>query len=185
MTRWLRPDSKVYAALLVALVLTVGSQTVALGQTVFFNPADNVPSEPEFLVYLDIDCLGEVVKGAEVKVSYDPLLLRLDAVTPGDWYTDSGQAFYFYDYTAIEPQGTIRFASAVLIGTLSGSGHLAVCHFTIRDFGISPLVFQDVDVRGAANTDLGFGHSTEDRIIVDPVVEVRVWEFGRLKAVYR
>lgn len=167
---------------IIVLILWAGS---ANAQVISFNPVDNVPTDPVFDVHLDIDCGVEDVKGIELKVAFDPFLVRLDGISAGNWYADSGQDHYFYDYTNVDPQGVIHFASAVLDGTLSGTGNLAVCHFTILGFGISPLIFQDTDVRGLENLDLGFGHSTGDRIILDPVVEVHERAFGTIKAIYR
>jgi hypothetical protein len=68
---------------------------------------------------------------------------------------------------------------------LSGVGELAVCHFSMVDFGTTLLEFQLVDVRGLANTDLGFGHSSGDQIILDPVVDVDLRSFGAIKAIFR
>lgn len=158
---------------------------VASAQTVAFDPAESVPTEPVFSVNIEIDCAGQAVKGVELKVAFDPFLVRLEGITAGPWFTGSGQAHYFYDYTNDEPQGVIHLASAVLDGTLSGIGTLAVCHFTILDFGTSPLIFQSLDVRGLANIDLGFAHSTGDRIILDPVVGVEAQSFGAVKLLFR
>ncbi len=174
--------SRLFIGLAMALLLF---PLVAQAQIVSFNPSVTVPNDPTFTVAIDIDCAGQDVKGVELKVAFDPFLVQLDAVTPGTWYTASGQSHFFFDYTTVDPQGVIHFASAVLDGTLSGTGNLAVCHFTLIGFGVSPLVFQDVDVRGLANLDLGFGHSTGDQILLDPVVEVANTSFGRIKAIYR
>ncbi len=171
--------------LIVCLIVAIATPTAGSAQIVSFNPSDTVPIDPSFDVVIDIDCGGLDVKGVELSVTYDPLLVRLDGVSAGGWYSGSGQSFTFFDYTNIEPQGTIHFASAVLSGTLSGSGNLAVCHFAILDFGVSPLNFVETDVRGLQNTDLGFSHSTGDQITLDPVVEVRQRTFGNIKTLYR
>ncbi len=157
----------------------------AMAQIISFNPSATVPTDPTFDVLVDIDCAGENIKGVELKVAFDPFLVQLDGISPGSWYTGSGQPHYFFDYTDTDPQGVIHFASAVLDGTLSGTGNLAICHFTIIGFGVSPLIFQDTDVRGVDNIDLGFAHSTGDQIILDPVVDVQERAFGAIKAIYR
>ncbi len=177
--------SGIRCLLAASLVGLIGLLGTAHAQTISFNPPESLPTDPQFTVGIDIDCAGQDVKGIELKVVYDPFLVQLDAITAGPWYTGSSQSFYFFDYTSVDPQGDIHFASAVLDGTLTGAGTLAICHFTILDFGISPLVFQDVDVRGDANTDLGFGHSTGDRIILDPVVADQQRSFGSIKALFR
>jgi hypothetical protein len=179
--------SRVLARLALGLVvmasLALGSP--AMAQIISFNPSATVPDDPTFDVLIDIDCVGEDVKGLELQVAFDPFLVQLDGISPGPWYTGSGQSHYFYDYTDSDPQGVIHFASAVLDGTLSGAGNLAVCHFSLIGFGVSPLIFQDIDVRGLDNIDLGFAHSTGDQIILDPVVDVQKRAFGAIKAIYR
>ncbi|MCB1182722.1 hypothetical protein KDM41_04760 [bacterium] len=157
----------------------------ATAQIISFDPAESLPTDPDFTVTLLIDTAGQAVKGVEVKAAYDPFLVQLNAITPGSWYTGSGHLFAFFDYTGVDPVGELHLASAVLDGALATDGVLAVCHFTILGFGISPLVFQDVDVRDPANQDLGFGHSTGDRIILDPVIGVEAASFGAVKALYR
>ena len=173
------------SVLVLSILLTVLAPTVICAQIISFNPSDNIPTEPIFDVNIDIDCAGQDVKGIEIKVAFDPFLVRLDGISVGSWYTGSGQSHYFFDYTAVDPQGVIHFASAVLDGTLSGAGNIAVCHFSILDFGVSPLIFQDADVRGLDNIDLGFGHSTGDRIILDPIVGTDRQTFSEVKINYR
>ena len=175
--------ARLTSALLVLCTLLLAVPATA--QIISFNPSVTIPTDPTFDVLIDIDCVGENVKGIELKVVYDPFLVQLDGISPGPWYTGSGQPHYFFDYTNTDPQGVIHFASAVLDGTLSGSGNLAICHFTMIGFGISPLIFQDTDVRGLDNVDLGFAHSTGDQIILDPVVDVQERAFGAIKAIYR
>jgi hypothetical protein len=136
-------------------------------------------------VDIAIDCVGQAVKGVEAELTFDPLLLHLDAVTAGSWYTDTGRDYYFFDYTSVDPQGTIHFASSVLDGTNDQSLTIAVCHFTVLDFGSTPVIFQDVDVRSPDNVDLGFGHSTGDLIQIDPAIPANGTSFGGLKALFR
>jgi hypothetical protein len=171
--------------LVLVAVCTMSLAVPAMAQIISFNPSATVPTDPTFDVLIDIDCVGENIKGVELKVAFDPFLVQLEGISPGSWYTGSGQPHYFFDYTDTDPQGVIHFASAVLDGTLSGAGNLAVCHFTIIGFGISPLIFQDTDVRGLDNNDLGFAHSTGDQLILDPVVDVQARAFGAVKAIYR
>ena len=114
-----------------------------------------------------IDCAGLAVKGVEAVLAYDPILLHLDAITAGPWYTDTGQYYFFFDYTGVDPEGMIHFASSILDGTNDQSLTLAVCNFTALDFGSTPVIFQTVDVRGPDNMDLGFGHSIGDLILID------------------
>lgn len=167
------------------LLLIVCAPLTGFGQTVAFDPGTYLPPDPAFSLPIVIDCAGLDVKGVEVQISYDPQVVQLQAIAPGAWFTGSGQAHYFFDHTTAAPAGQLHFDGAVLAGTLSGTGELAVCHFTMVDFGMSPLDFQLLDVRGLANLDLGFGHSSGDRIILDPVVDMDLRSFGVIKATFR
>jgi hypothetical protein len=177
-----------YFLLLIVLLATAvvpGADHPAVAQELFVDPSISLPSELVFTVDIAIDCAGQEVKGVETILAFDPILLILDAVTPGPWFSGTGLDYYFFDYTAIEPQGTIHFASSVLDGSNNQSLTIAVCHFTALGFGTTPLIFQDVDVRGPNNLDLGFGHSTGDLVHIDQAVPVTTTSYGRLKALFR
>lgn len=164
------------------LVLLTGP---AGAQELFLSPSAAYPTDFVFTVDIAIDCAGQDVKGVEAVLDFDPLLLHLDAVTPGPWYTGTGQDFFFFDYAALDPQGFIHFASTVLEGSNNQSLTIATCHFTAYGFGNTPVTFLDVDVRDPDNVDLGFGHSTGDFIEIDPAVPVTDASFGAVKALYR
>jgi len=170
---------------LIAAVAIPGADHPAVAQELFVDPSISLPSEFVFTVDIAIDCAGLDVKGVETTLAFDPILLHLDAITPGPWYTETGLEYYFFDYTAIEPQGTIHFASSVLDGSNNQSLTIAVCHFTALGFGSTPVIFQDVDVRGPDNMDLGFGHSTGDLIHIDQAVPITTTTYGRLKVLFR
>jgi len=157
----------------------------ASAQEIFVDPSISLPTEFTFTVDIAIDCAGQAVKGVETVLTFDPFLLHLDAITPGPWYTGTGQDFFFFDYTDFDPQGTIHFASSVLDGSNDQSLTIAVCHFTASGFGSIPLFFQDVDVRDPDNADLGFGHSTGDLILIDTAIPVTATSFGGVKVLFR
>ena len=156
-----------------------------VAQEVFVDPTLTLPTDFVFTVDIAIDCAGQDVKGVEVILAFDPFLLQLDFIDAGPWYTGTGQDYFFFDYTDVDPLGTIHFSSSVLDGTNDESLTIAVCHFTALGFGTTPVIFQDVDVRGPDNMDLEFGHSTGDLILVDPAIPVVQSSFGNLKALYR
>ena len=170
---------------LTAVAVIPGMDQPAVAQELFVDPSISLPSDFVFTVDIAIDCAGLAVKGVETTLSFDPFLLQLDAITPGPWFTGTGLDYYFFDYTAIEPQGTIHFASSVLEGTNNQSLTIAVCHFTALGFGSTPVIFLDVDVRGPDNMDLGFGHSTGDLIQIDQAVPVTSTTFSGLKVLFR
>ena len=172
------------------VVLTVvsvglGDLTSATAQEIFVDPSVSIPNDFTFTVDIGIDCAGQAVKGVEVVLAFDPFLLHLDAITPGPWYTGTGLDYFFYDYSDDDPAGTIHFASSILDGTNNQSLTIAVCHFTAYGFGSTPVIFQDVDVRGSDNMDLGFGHSIGDLIQIDPAVPATATTFGGVKALFR
>ncbi len=172
-------------AILVFTIFWPKSPSLALAQEVLVDPSFSQPVEFVLTVDIAIDCAGLPVKGVEVVLTFDPLLLNLEAISPGPWYTEYGQDFYFFDYTSVVPQGTIHFASSVLEGTNDQSSTIAVCHFTASGYGMTPLIFQEVDVRDINNVDLGFGHSEGDMILLGPTLPVTASSFGALKVLFR
>ncbi len=150
----------------------------------YFDPSVSVPVTMVFTVDLRIDAVGSQVKGAEVAVDFDPAIVALDAVTPGDWVTTQGLLYYFYDYTT-GGTSSIHFAMSFLDGVATDGGVLAVCHFTAIDVGTSPLDFVDVDVRDIDNQTLPFLHSTGDQIVIEQAVATEPTTFGAIKSLFR
>lgn len=170
--------------LLMMFVLLLGP-SLAGAQQLAMNPHHAYPVDWVFTVELTIECAGQAVKGVETTLTFDSSILQLDDVTPGSWFTGSGQDFFFFDYTDVEPQGNIHVASSILDGTLDQDGVFAVLHFTGLVPGTSPVEFTEVDVRDENNGVLVFGHSIGDLITLDPAIDVQPYRFGHLKAVYR
>ncbi len=161
------------------------SPTLSLvhAQTLRFDPDPFIPQDYDFTVPLVIESGGYEVKGVECQVSFDSALVSLNSITPGPWYTDSNQQFFFWDYT--QPgTNTVSFASAMLDGSNSSDGVIALCHFSFVDFGTSPLDFNLVDVRGITNQALPFD-SDNGMIFLGDGVSVKTLSFGTLKAIYR
>ncbi len=172
-------------AVLMAAVVTAGNFSPAAAQEIFVDPSVSIPNDFIFTVDIGIDCAGQAVKGVEVILAFDSSLLHLDAITPGPWYTGTGVDFFFYDYSNVDPAGTIHLASSILDGSNDQSLTIAVCHFTAYGFGSTQVIFQDVDVRDPDNMDLGFGHSTGDLIQIDPAVPATATTFGGVKVLFR
>jgi len=155
----------------------------ASAQMLRFDPDPYIPFDEVFAVPLLLESGGAEVKGVEVTVTFDPALVVLDSITPGPWYTASGQDFFFWDYTTPFTYA-IHFASAMLDGTNSADGIIAFCHFSFIDFGTCPLEFTDTDVRDVNNDPMGFGFD-DGLIFLNPAVETETVEFSSLKAIYR
>ena len=121
---------------LVAVALLAGILAVPTGlhaQSLYFDPSHAFPQDLIFTVDLYLECGGLAVKGVETALTFDPAILRLDEVTPGPWFTGSGNQYFFYDYTDIEPQGNIHVATSILDGTIDQDGVFAVLHFAVVD----------------------------------------------------
>ncbi len=155
----------------------------AAAQMLRFDPDPYSPVDEQFSVSLVLEANGFDVKGVEAVITYNPALVTLDSITPGPWFTDSGQGFFFWDYTT-QFTTNIHFASAILDGTNSSDAVLANCHFTFVDFGSCPLDFTLVDVRDVNNDGLPFD-SDSGLIILDNVVDVKKLKFPALKAIFR
>jgi len=157
--------------------------STSAAQMLRFDPDPFIPVNEEFTVPLLLEAGGLEVKGIEADITFDPALVVLDSITAGPWYTDSGQTFFFWDYTTANTS-TIHFASAMLDGTNSSDGVIALCHFSFVDFGYCPLEFTMVDVRDNLNDPLTFDHD-DGLIFLNAAVETDHVEFSSLKAIYR
>jgi hypothetical protein len=173
----------------------VGNQNLGFGHStgdlirvetgqIYFSPSSNTPVTPNFTVDLAIAAAGYQVKGAEVEVTFNPELVALTDITPGDWVTGQGLQTYFYDYTT-PGTGTVHFAMSFLDGSGTGSGVLAVCHFSALAVGLTPLDFVSVEVRDPDNQPHVFEHSTGDNIRIDPVISTTPATLGGVKASFR
>jgi hypothetical protein len=150
----------------------------------YFEPSSSTPVTHDFTVDLAIAAAGYLVKGAEVEVTFNPTLVALTDITPGVWVTGQGLQTYFYDYTT-PGATTIHFAMSFLDGSGTGSGVLAVCHFTALNIGTTPLDFLTVEVRDPNNQPFVFEHSTGDNIIIDQVIPTEAATLGGVKAGFR
>ncbi len=167
----------------VVFLFLVFSIQPAGAQSLSFDPDPFTPQDYIFTVPLVLESGGLSVKGVEAIVSFDTALVTLESITPGPWYTASGQDFFFWDYTT-PTSDTIHFASAMLDGSRNADDIIAYCHFSFVDFGFCVLDFDLVDVRGVQNQDLGFA-SDDGLIILGTAVGVEPIHFSTLKAIYR
>ena len=119
-----------------------------------------------------------------ISLSFDPLLVRLEGIDPGAWFTEGGAEWFFWDYTH---PGTelIHFTGSRLGSASSVGGQIGICRFTALEAGISPLDFLGVEVRDFQNQDVHAGHSFGDRIVIDQAIPVEPGSFGRVKALFR
>ena len=165
------------------LVILVLAAPLA-AQTVSVVPHVAEPVTYTFPINVYLDSEYEEVQGVEVVMTFDPVIVRLDGIAPGDWFTDSGQAYFFWDHTT-PGTDTIHFTGALLDQGQVANGVIGICTFEALAQGVSPVDFVDVDVRDAGNMDLGAGHSTGDQIIIDLAIDSEAFSFGEVKTLYR
>lgn len=118
-----------------------------------------------FTLDMNIEPSQAPVKGVDVEVDFDESIVRLDSITPGDWVTDAGMTYFFYDYTE-DDSTRINFSMAFLDSARGDNGHLVTCHFTPLTVGDTELTFIETALRNVVNTELGYSTSTADSILV-------------------
>ncbi|MBU0742180.1 cohesin domain-containing protein [bacterium] len=153
-------------------------------QTVTMVPHVAVPATATFSVYVHLDADFLDVQGVEIALDFDPAIVRLDGIAPGDWFASSGLEYFFWDYTT---PGTdaIHFTGALLHEGRTANGVIGICNFTALAVGISPVDFVDVDVRNSTNQDLGAAHSVGDLIVIEQVIVGERLRFGEVKSLFK
>ncbi len=167
--------------IILAISFTLVSSVSA--QTLRFDPDPYFPVDEQFTLPLLLEAGGLDVKGVECIITFDSALVSLESITPGPWYSESGQEFFFWDYT--EPgTSVLHFASAMLDGTNNTDGAIALCHFSFVGFGSCDLVFTEANVRDANNEPLSFALDN-GLIVLDQAINTEPVQFSTLKAIYR
>lgn len=172
------------AAALAALVVLSVALPVA-GQWIGFNPSETVPAAETFTVELVLDTEGVAIMGADVLFSFDPAVVRLDAVTEGDWFTTAPEPWFFWADAAESLPGIVHVTGSVMTTGRAGAGALAVLHFTALAAGFSPLDFQAVSLRSPLNAPVPHTRSVGDRIVIEEAIGTEARSFGDLKALWR
>jgi hypothetical protein len=152
---------------------------------IFVDPSLSIPGGEDFTVALAVETPGQAILGMSIILTYNPAIVRLNHISPGQWITSSGLNFYFHDHTPVADPNQISFDMAFLDGPLAGTGEVAVCFFTAIQVGQSPLVFEETDIRDQYNSSLQFTHSVGDLIIIDEAIPVQETTLGRIKTLYR
>ncbi len=172
------------AAALAACVL-VSAASPASAQWIGFDPAETVPATESFTVDLVLDTEGVPIMGADVLFSYDPAIVRLDAVTAGAWLTTAAQPHFFWADPAAAGPGVVHVTASVMTTGRAEAGPLAVLHFTALAAGFSPLEFEAVSLRDPLNAPVPHTRSTGDRIIIEEAIPAGTASFGSAKARWR
>ncbi len=165
------------------LLVFILAATPVAAQTLVFDPGVTAPLVEDFTV--DLALIGPaMVMGVDLAFTYDPAVVRLDAVTEGTFFTGSGLDYEFW-LDPYVPVGTVHLSTAQLGAAAPAGGTFATFHFHALTVGISPLDFLSLTVRDGVNQDLPAEHSTGDRIVIDEAVPARSLSFGDLKALWR
>ncbi|MHB8077871.1 MAG: cohesin domain-containing protein [Candidatus Krumholzibacteriia bacterium] len=173
------------AVALAGLLCAGGPAARAATNLLYISPPISAPTDSLFTVAV-VRNAGDAVQGFDVKIAFDPAVVRLDGITPGDWLLTPGYPFAFFNSTAAG-EDTLRFSAAFLgLGQASGAaGVVAVLHFRARALGVSPLGFAPVVARDVDNAPVPFDHSVGDRIVIDQVIAAWRPSFGGVKGLYR
>ena len=118
----------------------------------YLEPADLTltPSE-DFTVELKVTSITNL-KGYSVTLSYDPILISLQEVTEGPFFSSKGKTFFY----SKEDKGTILIDCALLGKnlSLSGEGTLATLSFTCLKAGSTNIEFSLAKTRDTLNKEI-------------------------------
>ncbi len=165
------------------LMMLIGAVS-ASAQHLSVDPPTSQPDFEEFTVDLVLDPEGATIMGMEISLAFDHLVVRLDGIDAGPWFTVSAPDYFFWDYTH---PGTelIHFSGASLGVGQDIGGVIATCHFTALQGGISPVNFLGTDLRDPENNMIPVTHTTGDLIVIDDAVATDAVAWDRVKALYR
>ena len=93
----------------------------------------------------------DTLKASSVTLSYDPALIRLNAVTEGSFFSSEGETFFYRDID--NQEGSVLIDCAILGRDLSisGQGVLATLSFTCLKAGSAEITFKAADTRDTYN----------------------------------
>ncbi len=120
----------------------------------YLDPANlNVSSNETFTAELKVGAIKDL-KGYSVTLSYDPDLITPEEITEGDFFSSSGETFFYQDINPEE--GTILIDCAILGRNLSvsGEGTLATVSFTSLQAGRCPIDFIQAKTRSHENKEI-------------------------------
>jgi hypothetical protein len=99
--------------------------TLEVPSDVHVSGPDRVVPDSDFTATIDIDQVADL-NAAQYDVTFDPLVLRLDDITPGQ--IDSTELPV--QFNEVSP-GTYRVVQSMGLGAVSGSGYLSVLYFHV------------------------------------------------------
>ena len=168
-------------ASLLFLVPTARAEVVSVSTA----PADTtVDLGSTFVLRITVSSIYDL-KAFQVLSAYDPAILELQRIDPGEVLTATGHAFFgqaLSDYVA--PADTAWYDAAVLEGAGSGPGVLVYLTFKAVGVGTSPVPCRRADIRDAGNHRI-LPTCTDGLLHVMEPVPARTSTWGRLKALYR
>jgi hypothetical protein len=166
------------------LVILLCGVIPVFSQVLSISPQTSAPSSELFDIKLNLDPQGAVVQGLNIEIDFDPAIVSLVSISPGDWYLTAGYPHFFYDYTS-PGCSAVHFSGSLLGGGSEAGDTVAIFHFQALAEGVTYLEFINLDVRDSENLPLESTHSTSDRIIIDSVIPNTTMDLGRVKSIYR
>lgn len=167
-------------------ILALAEARPASAVTVSVSPPDTAVSAlDQVTVRIRTDAVSDL-KAFELIFDFDPLMVQLVDILPGDVLTSTGSytAFRRNDYAA--PADTAWFDAGVLTGTASGPGILAFFQFQVVSpiSGQTPIRCRLVDFRDSQN--VSTHPACEDGLVrVIGPVQTTTATWGRIKAIHR
>lgn len=138
---------------MMALALTGAIRPgTAAAVVVSVSPFDTTVSTGAGLtVAITTDAVADL-KGFKLIYAYNPAVLRLTGIDPGEVLTGNGRAFFSKVVNEFDvPSDTAWFEAAMLDGSTSGPGVLAYLHFSALGVGSSSITCRTVTLRDSDN----------------------------------
>jgi hypothetical protein len=175
----------VLSLVLISTIFLVSAATPVGAVTVSLEPADttaDITTEVTFRVVTDAFA---DLKAFELIFWYDPMILELVDVTPGDVLTSAAGSFV--DFTRDEfdaPLDSVWYDATVLDGSTAGPGILAFLRFKLIAEGTGNLECRLVDFRDSFNVQTLPGCVAGHVHVVGPV-QTNNLTWGRMKTLHR
>lgn len=173
----------VFVGMLVALAALVAPASRAT--VVSVSPADTSVTIGDVITLRVVTTAFADLKGYQLLFGFDPTIVELQGISPGDVLTGTGRAYAGYPVPdPVAPADTAWYDAAMLDGSTAGPGVLAYFTFKALALGTTTVECRTVDFRDSQN--LQTLPSCESGVVnVLPPTSARSASWGRLKAIYR
>jgi general secretion pathway protein D len=123
---------------------------------VSFAPA-NIQAAPgaTVTVRVQVDDAANIAAVSPLRIKYDPKVLRLDDIVPGDWFSRGGAPATVLEVTSVKDirndtgEASITINRPTVAPAAAASGTLAVLTFTATGNGESPVTISELGLKDA------------------------------------